>query len=147
MNDEVVVLANRAVEAARASGLDLDYSPGSIEDVETLLNDLWKIGRPGPIGRLLVRKGRSDEDTVYLASVIGAYVGEVFRREFGGEWYLDTQFGTDGTVALRIGDRVVFPPAKVYKRLVNGPEDNVWFYYRVVCEEIRQASDSSALPE
>lgn len=136
--DEIAQLANLAIDAARSSGVELDYSVQSVEHVEALLDDLWRIGHPSIIRRLLGEKRRSEADTEYLASILGAYIGEVFRKELGGEWYLDTRFDPEGTAALRIRGLTIFPLSKAYKRLVDGPGDNVWFYYQVLAAQIRE---------
>lgn len=39
-------------------------------------------------------------------------------------------------ISLRKGEQRIFPPAKVQKRLVNGSEDNVWFYYQVLMKDL-----------
>lgn len=38
-------------------------------------------------------------------------------------------------LCLRKGDTKIWPPAKVGKRLTNGPEDNVWMYSQVILED------------
>jgi len=66
----------------------------------------------------------------------GGYVGEVFRRTGGGEWTLDAESAPGQTaICLRKGDMKVWPPTKVFKRLTNGPEDNVWLYSAIVLKD------------
>ena len=66
----------------------------------------------------------------------GGYVGEMLRRSSGGEWYIDRSIVPgQATIGLRNGDQAIWPPSKVGKRLVNGPEDNVWHYFQVVSQE------------
>jgi hypothetical protein len=66
----------------------------------------------------------------------GGYIGEVFRRVGGGEWSFDEEAGPgQNYVCLRNGDQRIWPPSKVYKRITNGSEDNVWFYSRAVMED------------
>lgn len=55
---------------------------------------------------------------------MGAYLGETLRRNYGGEWAVENEI-----TVLNISGFKIFPSSKVYKRLTNGPEDNVAFYY------------------
>ena len=66
----------------------------------------------------------------------GGYVGEVVRRAAGGEWDIDKEIvrGQD-TLCLRKGNKRIWPASKVHKRLVNGPEDNVWHYTQVILKD------------
>lgn len=69
--------------------------------------------------------------------MFGGYLGEVFRRHQGGEWLLDDQISPGGPVITLQHSSAgkFFPPAKVYKRLMNGDEDNVWIFYQVLVRE------------
>lgn len=67
----------------------------------------------------------------------GGYLGEVIRRARGGEWVIDTEVAPGQQVlSLRKGDNRMFPANKVQKRLLNGSEDNVWFYFQVAMTEL-----------
>lgn len=37
----------------------------------------------------------------------------------------------DNAIALRINSTEHYPPAKVNKRIINGKEDGIYFYYQV----------------
>ena len=131
VNDMMVAYAEDAVEHAKSAGVALDYSPDSIRQVEEVLEKLY----PRGISRL-IRRGPSVEDTATMAKMYGGYIGEVVRRAAGGEWVLDTEVAPGQTViSLRKGEQRIFPPSKVQKRLANGSEDNVWFYYQVLMKE------------
>ena len=65
----------------------------------------------------------------------GAYIGEVFRRAYGGSWELrtDVPLSTGPVVAItRPGGDTFFPTSKALKRLKNGEGDSVWFYFQVL---------------
>jgi hypothetical protein len=119
----MVAYAQDAVEHARASsGVALDYSFGSLEDVENILEKLHRSLPPEPSGE---RPTQKDIDTV--SKMYGGYIGEVFRKVGGGEWQDDA--------SLRKGDLRIWPASKAYKRITNGSEDNVWVYSQVVMKD------------
>ncbi len=114
----------------------LDYSVASIEQLEHLLDSIYRTLH-SVVARFL--RGKRDPDEVArMAMVWGAYLGEVMRRHHGGEWIVAPVFGPDDdpVLTLKIGDTSLFPPAKVHKRLTNGAEDNVWYYYQVLEKDL-----------
>jgi hypothetical protein len=131
--DMMAAYAEDAVDHARANwGLDLDYSVDSVRSVEDALAKLHGDIPRGLVARLF-RKGPSTEELTQMAMMYGGYLGEVLRKKAGGEWAFDLDIMPGSqVVALRKGDTRVFPPAKVHKRLVNGPEDNVWHYVQIL---------------
>jgi hypothetical protein len=134
VSDMMVAYAQDAVDHAKSVGVSLDYSPDSIRQVEGVLEKLCA-AIPRGLSRL-IRRRPSAEDMATMAKMYGGYIGEVVRRTAGGEWMLDTEIVPGHTViSLRKGEQRIFPPSKVEKRLANGPEDNVWFYYQVLMKE------------
>lgn len=133
--DMMAAYAQDAVDHAKAAaGMTLDYSPDSIKHVEGVLETL-NAAMPRGLSRIF-RRGPSREDVATMARMYGGYIGEVVRRTAGGEWVFDTTIAPGETViSLRKGEQRIFPPAKVEKRLANGSEDNVWFYYQVLMKE------------
>jgi hypothetical protein len=134
--DMMAAYAQDAVDhALSSSGMSLDYSPESIRGVEEVLQALHAALPKGFWGRLF-GKGPSAQDLETVSKMYGGYVGEVFRRTGGGDWEVDTEIVPGSTViCLRKGDMKVWPPAKVFKRLTNGPEDNVWAYSEVILKD------------
>ena len=61
---------------------------------------------------------------------LGAYVGEVIRRDVGGEWEADDGDPEAGrNLALRLpDDSVVFPVQRAIGRMRNGAEDGIVAY-------------------
>lgn len=114
---------------------DLDYSEASVQKVEMILATLHNSLPKGWLSRLL-RRGPSDENVRQMARIWGGYVGEVMRRQWGGEWVTETEAQPGIVLTLRIGSTDLFPPAKVYKQLINGPADSVWFYYQVLKKDM-----------
>lgn len=107
----------------RAQGVTLDYSVESLVFVDRFIGMLHDNGdRAAAIPR-----------TVASAS---CYLGEVIRRHAGGRWVRPEE--TDAPEVMRfelmmqVGTTCIVPFFKVAKRLDNGPEDDLAFYYRVL---------------
>jgi hypothetical protein len=121
--------AESAVAIARESfATELDFSEDSVREVERILEIMRKDVPKNRLSKLL-RLGPSNEQIWNVAFAWGGYVGEVIRRHWGGEWTTESALSPKPTVTLRVGGTEVWPPARVYKRLTLGPEDNVWHYY------------------
>ena len=137
VTDMMVAYAEDGVDYARSRfGESLDYSEASVEAVERCLDQMYREVPRGLLGRLF-KKSPSVEEKDVAAKMFGGYVGEVYRKHHGGEWALDTT-SVPGSVTIALQHTevgTIFPPAKVFKRLTNGPEDNVWSYYRVLITE------------
>ena len=136
VGDMMAAYAGDAVNHAKAAcGITLDYSPDSVRQVENVLEQLYSAMPRGFLARLFGKRP-SDGDVWSICKMYGGYIGEVVRRAGGGEWVLDTEI-TPGeqVIALRKGDGRMFPPSKVQKRLTNGSEDNVWFYFQVLMKD------------
>jgi len=136
ITDMMVAYAMDAVDhAQKAFGRNLDYSLASVEAVEEVLAAMYEAKPKGLLGRLF--KARPSPEVMWsFAKMYGGYVGEVLRRHRGGDWFVDEEIVPgQKTLGLRKGDHRIWPPAKVGKRLVNGPEDNVWHYLQVVSRD------------
>ena len=134
-DDEVLktmtAYADEAVDfAAKAMDSELDFSIESLEMVEDILDIL---SNDIPKSRLmrLIGKGPDPGEIVDMSKIWGAYIGEVFRRTWGGTWTANTEIlKNDWLYALSIRDNQMFPPAKVFKRLKNGKEDDILLYFQ-----------------
>ena len=113
--------------AAKNFAIALDWSEASVERVEWLLGELHAIKA----------RTRPPESTVWsFAKAFGSYVGEVLRRHHGGEWGT-VYMGVDSFPGIeQPNGALIWPWGRTHNRLVNGPEDNVWDYYRVIAGEI-----------
>lgn len=98
----------------------LDFSAASLDALEPILEALHQAGRAATPGT-----GPSPEQLDAAIKVWGVYVGEVFRRHYGGRWHLE-----DGGLVLAMDKARAAPLSKVRKRIVDGPADNVAFYFR-----------------
>lgn len=99
--------------------IELDRSEASVEKLEEMLSTIYK------------NKGQlSDDDIATIATLFGAYIGEIMRDRFGGEWYWEKNLTPDPVLTLRLKRITIFPANKVHKRLTQGKEDDVWFYFQ-----------------
>ncbi|WP_052339902.1 hypothetical protein [Gorillibacterium massiliense] len=129
--------SNTAVEYAKSFGKNLDYSESSISDVEMILDYYSKELKPGffkSLVRSITGNRPTANQTQSMAIIWGTYLGEVVRIHNSDKcnWYVENVFGDGEVLHLQIGDIKAFPIDKVYKRLTNGPEDNVVSFYNVV---------------
>ncbi len=68
-----------------------------------------------------------------MAKMFGGYIGETVRIKWGGEWHINTEITPgNGIYALSVSGKEIFPCVKVWKRLINGSEDDIWFYYQAL---------------
>lgn len=113
--------------AAKNFAIALDGSEASVERVEWVLGEL----------HASKARTRPPEDTVWwFAKAFGSYVGEVLRRHHGGEWGT-VRTGEESFPGIeRPNGASIWPWGRAHNRLVNGPADNVWDYYRVIAGEI-----------
>jgi hypothetical protein len=118
-------------------GLTLDFTQESLTHVEAIATALHKEMPKGFLGKLL-KRGPSEQDLDLMSKMLGGYVGEVIRRQRGGDWAISEQFNTLG---LKFSDdEWVFPLAKAYKRLTNGSEDDLAFFYKVIINDFLKAN-------
>ncbi|WP_222708603.1 hypothetical protein [Paenibacillus sp. N3.4] len=117
-----------AVELAGKMGLQLDFSEESLKIIDEIL-ERYHQGIPKGIKKIF-SKGPSEDQIIQMSKIWGGYVGEVFRRNLGGYWEMSKKI--DNAIVLRINSTELFPPAKVNKRIVNGKEDGIYFYYQVL---------------
>jgi len=111
-------------------GVDLDFSEKSLDGLEAILAKLYELtqqaaarGEPGP----------TNDQLNTMCLMWGVYLGEVMRRHFGGKWKVaPSPRNPNGILQLAMGQASTFPQQKIYKRLINGQEDNVAFYFRAM---------------
>ena len=119
-------LANDFVEFARESGYDLDYSEASLGTVEQIIDTEFADWRPW-------RRGKAKRANVPVASLVGAYVGEVMVRNLGGTWGWMPEYDVAAVQTQKGG--WTSPPAKAQKRFINGTEDDLVFHYEALGRE------------
>lgn len=129
--------AQIAIKTARTKwDLALDFTPESLKKVEAVLaqlHDALKTATP---------EERPTDKQIEGASIIwGVYVGEVIRRHYGGRWEISKP---DGVLQLTVNTASLFPVRKVQKRLMDGPGDNVAFYFHAMKRVFEEAMKQQA---
>jgi hypothetical protein len=115
--------ADIVASTQRIKGVVLDYSVASLQAVDDILEQFREGG------------GKSGQMAETLFG-FGCYVGEVFVRNAGGSWTLTAETKMAGMagfpLVIQTGP-VTFcnPIAKVFKRLDNGIEDNLPYFFQV----------------
>lgn len=123
--DDIVGTANSFAKNFGDMG-NFDYSIKSLAEVDDLLEEM--------------RDDALDEDIIYnIYTMVGSYVFETARRNYGGEyyWLQDEQQPIlvagepDFSVTIKVWE-------KVRGRLENGVEDNIPFYIEGFKEHIEK---------
>jgi hypothetical protein len=116
-------LADEFVHLMRDLDWELDYSEHSVETLEEMIEKQFGDWRPW-------RGGRPAKKNLPVASLVGAYLGEVMIRHLGGHWGWMPEF--DVAAVELPGGTWTSPPAKAQKRFLNGKEDDLVFYYEAM---------------
>jgi hypothetical protein len=114
-------LADEFVGLMRDLDWELDYSEESVQTLEEMIDGQFEDWRPW-------RSGKVAKKNLPVASLVGAYLGELMIRHLGGHWGWMPDFDV-AAVKLPSGTWTS-PPAKAQKRFLNGKEDDLAFYYQ-----------------
>lgn len=109
--------------ALSSSGYKADFSVDSLKDIDRFFDEHSRAGQATPGGLLAEQFGQR-------MFALGSYVGEVIRRQHGGEWRGDDQ-DEQGEINIELvlpGGGVIWPVQRVLKRFQNGPEDGIFAY-------------------
>ena len=116
-------LSDEFVGLMRDLDWKLDYSEESVQTLEEMIEQQFGDWRPW-------RRGKVAAKNLPVASLVGAYLGEVMIRHFGGHWGWMPDF--DVAAVRLLSGTWTSPPAKAQKRFVNGKEDDLVFYYEAL---------------
>jgi len=116
-------MAELVAAALRKDGYDADFTPVSLWEIDRFFDEQTRKGVPRRWGLLA-------KDTSLRLFSLGAYVGEVIRREVGGEWEGDDDDpNAELNLALRLtDDGVVWPVRRAVERMRNGADDGIAAY-------------------
>ncbi|MEV7212659.1 hypothetical protein AB0O31_06170 [Kitasatospora cineracea] len=121
--------ADIVVSAAQVSGVELDYSVGSLAVVDGIIEEFRG-------------SGIASEQVGETLFGFGCYVGEVMVRQGGAAW---RGVGEEETVAFGFplvvdmpSGQVGNPIGKVFRRMENGPQDSLLYFYTVFAEPWRR---------
>ncbi len=136
LQENIEKLAQAAVEHAQEYfATTLDFSESSVEDVELILARMYERVPRGRFSKM--RRGPNEQQIAGIATLYGAYLGEVMRRLFGGRWEKGYEDDPEALVVRFTGRTAAFPMAWAWKRLTNGPEDDVLVKFRMFAKSMR----------
>jgi len=106
-------------------GLELDYTPDAVRELENILVDR-------------IAAGSADDHPALIVSM-GCYVGEVLVRTFDGRWRADEEFFQSPAVVIegKLQTRT-FPLSRVWKRFEYGAEQSLVDYLGEVRRTLAQ---------
>ena len=121
--------AQDAVDMAKKQfNISLDWSDASIANVEkalAMMHSSFITTNPRP----------TEEQAMSFAKGYGSYIGEVYRRNHGGEWGI-VDLNGQKFPGLQTKTGVNFWPwGRALNRIMQGPENNVADYYRALLEK------------
>jgi hypothetical protein len=127
---DALASAEQISKALSQSGYKADFTLESLRQVDRFFEEQVTNGEPKPGGLLSQQLGAR-------LFALGAYVGEVIRRQNGGEWQGDDNAPqAEINIAVRLRDgSVLWPVQRVMKRFKNGAEDSVWTYGAVLSRQ------------
>lgn len=130
-NDEFTQMMQISAEdainiAADEHKITLDYSISSLIQIDKLIE-------------AIKLQTLSDDETFTYSYVLGAYLGEVFIRNFGGDWLFiqETDDEPPQTFVKKDGCTIAFP-SKVYHALMGNEEQSLAEYF---CDLAQQQPD------
>lgn len=122
-------LADVIVETTqRIEGVALDYTPESLKEVDKILLRFHEDGM----------RVRYIADPLFC---LGCYVGEVMCRRLGARWVEPPEPILGIFPVTLIGGSYSTPITKTYKHVMNGSEDSVYVFYRMIERGAMQKSD------
>jgi hypothetical protein len=135
----IVVDAENAADwiakALLSEGYEVDFSLESLKEIDRFFDDHAPGGAIKPSGLL-------SRDLGARVFGIGSYVGEVLRREAGGNWQGDDDDPqAEINLTLKLPDgALLWPMQRVMKRCQVGPEKSVFVYGSVAKQATGQES-------
>jgi len=128
--------AQRAqMEAMRRFSLSLTVDETGVKNLRMLISALRRAVVPNRFSRFFGAR-IPFPSSVLIANVFGAVLGEALRTRVGGEWQLlDWNRQTLVALCRNQGD-FCLPTYKAGKQFMNGDEDDVWFFYRVMVRKL-----------
>jgi hypothetical protein len=130
--------AEWAAEALWQKGYNTDFSLESLKELDRFFDEQAPNGTPRPDGLLTDHLGAR-------IFAIGSYMGEVIRRQCGGEWQgndEDPQAEINLAVVCKDGG-VNWPVQRVMKRFENGPEDGLYIHGRLIVQPPEDEEDEA----
>ena len=116
-------MAELVAKALTKDGYEADFTPASLWEIDRFYDEQTRKGVPR-------RRGLLAKDTSLRLFSLGAYVGEVVRRDVGGAWQGDDEDPeAELNLALRLpDDSIVWPVQRAIERMRNGAADGIVAY-------------------
>ncbi|WP_016955680.1 hypothetical protein [Catenovulum agarivorans] len=111
-------------------GVQLDYSIESIAQIDKAI--LWSIAK------LKDETDRKQDFIFVICNMLGAYMGETFRKHIGGEWLYDDSDPNAPTVMLAFSGHTFAFPGICYQKLVVDVNTNVRRYFELAISNVTQ---------
>ncbi|SNY45474.1 hypothetical protein SAMN06297280_0902 [Arsukibacterium tuosuense] len=108
---------------------ELDFSMASLQDVDTVLATLHQHQQ---------QQSHSPELIFTLSNIIGAYIGEIFIKNYGGNWHSNTADSAAPYIAVQLSDKE-FPFASVcYHKIIQDDTISVVDYVKQAAANVMQ---------
>lgn len=123
IREDITTSAEWVAAALSSSGYTADFTPSSLWEIDRFFDEHSNNGNPKPGGLLA-------EDLGPRLFAVGGYIGEVLRRNIGGEWHGDDNDPqAEINIELKLfDDSTCWPVQRAMKRLKNGQEDGIAAY-------------------
>lgn len=120
--EDIPIAAEWAKENLNKTGYKVDYDLDSMAEVERFFVEQTKEG-----GVLSGKKG-------HILFGIGCFIGETIIKIHGGRWHTnDEDPEGEVNIAVELPDNsIIWPVQRCIKRVINGEEDNIYFYVCVM---------------
>jgi hypothetical protein len=118
--------ADAGAHAAEVMGRQLDQSVASLQAVDEILEQFRRDLPKGPLK--WIGAGPSREEIGIVCEMYGGYVGEIIRREIGGEWQLPAGGPYAGAPSIAFRDELSSPVLKVHERIMS-PDATIPAYF------------------
>lgn len=119
--------SDTAINYAKSFQKEFDYSSDSVEDLEKILDYYSKD----------LSKSSPTENQIWsMALIFGSYLGEVMLKNglLKNRFFWKTDNTSNIPVLSDDCRNHIAPVDKVYKRLVNGMEDNITSFYKFIMD-------------
>lgn len=125
LKDAMKDWASNVFGLAKMYNIHLDYTEESVDKIEELTEIIHK--------EIKSNSNVKHENIDKVTKIIGSFLGEVIIINLGGKW----EVNENKSIIIKFNNQSECSPfGKIYKRLNNGKEDDIEFYYKVLKENI-----------